>query len=48
MRFYCQPCDHKWWQHRHPDKRIRDLAFALMCVGLVLFVSGLVILLGGN
>lgn len=41
MRYRCQPCDHRWWQHRDPDPEMRFLGLALIGVGLMDLVIGL-------
>jgi hypothetical protein len=43
--FYCQPCDHRWWQHRHPDPKVRRIGIALMVVGVIQSALGLSVVL---
>ncbi len=47
MRYYCQPCDHRWWQHRDPDPTIRLIGLAMMFVGAIELGVGLAVLLKG-
>ena len=44
--FYCQPCDHKWYQHRNPDPQERQLGVVLMVVGFSQILLGWSVLLG--
>ena len=37
--------DLKWWQHRHPDPRIRNVGALMMGFGLAQMVFGLAVLL---
>ena len=46
MRYFCQPCDHKWYQHRHPDPRMQFIGKVMMCVGAFQVAIGLAFLLG--
>lgn len=36
--------DLRWWQHRHPDPRIRGAGLALMFVGAVQIAVGLALI----
>jgi hypothetical protein len=40
-RWFCEPCEHRWWQHRHPDVRMRYLGFAMMLIGALEVLVGL-------
>lgn len=44
-QFYCQPCDHKWWQHRNPDPQMRTAGGFLMLAGLVQVVFALFLII---
>lgn len=46
MRFLCQPCNHRWWQHRHPEARIRYAGLALMASGALTALGGLLAVCG--
>ena len=45
MRYLCQPCEHRWWQHRHPDLRMQVAGLVLMVVGALEVAYGLAVLL---
>lgn len=32
-RWTCEPCDHKWWQHKDPNPEIRYAGIGIMVVG---------------
>lgn len=40
-RFLCEPCDHRWYEHRHPDPKMRYLGLAMMLVGTVVIALAL-------
>ena len=40
-QFACQPCDHKWYEHRNPDPAARLLGLVMMVVGTASIAIGL-------
>jgi hypothetical protein len=46
MAYLCEPCDHRWYQHRHPDPLMRFLGKVMMSVGAFHFAIGLLTLTG--
>ena len=47
MKYLCEPCNHKWWQHRHPDPRMRTLGIVLMLAGAIQVVIGMTVIWRG-
>lgn len=47
MRHLCEPCDHRWYQHRHPNPRMQFLGKVMMSVGVFEAAIGLWWVLGG-
>ena len=45
MRFLCQPCDHRWWQHKNPDPQERYAGIALMVMGAVQVTVGILLII---
>ena len=45
MKYYDEPCEHRWWQHRHPNSRMRLIGQLMMALGLFEIAIGLGLIL---